>query len=325
MLFQLPPLSNEFKKEYRAKLLAGLEDRIRNGKGKRKLSKAQKKILIPNYNTPNPDFSNLETLLTGLPEESKNLSDTLIKKLKATTKDKPGLIKKLEKVFAYSSVISGNKEMSYWIAQNIQRNTCTYCNRHYVFSVERQKEPVGNKERYVTRPEFDHWFTKSKHPLLSLNIHNLIPSCKICNSAVKHTSDGDLKKHIHPYKKEEFAFNFRVGPAIATHKDEVWKWRLSIDRIHGSKIDQTIRDFATEELYAPHAELEVKDILEFTQAYPKGYLRDLLTDKDGKRTRDITQEQAYRMLFGTEYSSDRFLDRPLSKLKHDILKQLNVI
>lgn len=320
MLFQLPPLSDSFKEKYRDTLLPDLRDRIINSTGSNKLSKIAKNLLIPNFGSPNEDLSNLELLLTGRPKESKDLSDRLFTAMTKGIKNKNSLRKKLERVFDYANVISKNKKNSYWIALNIQRNTCTYCNRLYVHSVERLHKAHGTKERYVTRPEFDHWFTKSKHPLLSLNIHNLIPSCKICNSAVKTTADGDFKKHIHPYIKENFDFTFR---AYLTPID--FKWGLKIIRPAGSKIDNTIRDFATEELYASHGELEVKDIMEFAQAYPEGYLRDILVNKDGKRQPHISQEQAYRMLFGTEYERDRFLDRPLSKLKHDILTQIKVI
>ena len=320
MLFQLPPLSDSFIKEYRDKLLPDLSDRILNSAGANKLSKTVKNILIPNFGTSKNHLSNLEVLLTGYPKESKELSDHLFGEMVKGIKNKNYLRKKLERVFDYTNVISKDKENSYWIAENIQHNTCTYCNRLYVHSVERLDKAPGTRDRYVTRPEFDNWFTKSKHPLLSLNIHNLIPSCKICNSSVKATGDGDLKKHIHPYIKENFDLTFQ---AYLTPID--LKWGLKIIRPAGSKIDNTIRDFATEELYAFHGELEEKDIMDFAQAYPEGYLRDLLENKDGRRRHNISQEEAYRMLFGAEYEPDRFLDRPLSKLKHDILSQINVI
>jgi hypothetical protein len=38
-----------------------------------------------------------------------------------------------------------------------------------------------------------------------------------------------------------------------------------------------------------------------------------------------TAAQVYRMLFGVEYDKSKFLDRPFSKLKYDILKKEGLI
>ena len=75
-----------------------------------------------------------------------------------------------------------------------------------------------------------------------------------------------------------------------------------------------------------HGPLEVKEIMEFAQAYNYTYLRDLYE----KMKKDLqfvgyTQEEVYRILFGTEAIASQFLDRPLSKLKHDILEYLHII
>lgn len=41
--------------------------------------------------------------------------------------------------------------------------------------------------------------------------------------------------------------------------------------------------------------------------------------------RNLSQSDVYRMLFGAEMDSSYFLDRPLSKLKHDILVAIGVL
>lgn len=41
--------------------------------------------------------------------------------------------------------------------------------------------------------------------------------------------------------------------------------------------------------------------------------------------RNLSQSDVYRMLFGAEMDSSHFLDRPLSKLKHDILVAIGVL
>ena len=74
-----------------------------------------------------------------------------------------------------------------------------------------------------------------------------------------------------------------------------------------------------------HGELEVKDLMNFCNSYPNGYLKQLFENvlKDSKKK--LSRSEVYRMLFGTEMDSSHFLDRPLSKLKHDILVAIGVL
>ena len=86
-----------------------------------------------------------------------------------------------------------------------------------------------------------------------------------------------------------------------------------------------MKDMELQEIYAMHAELEVRDLMNFKDAYPSGYLKQLFDDvlKDSKRK--LSRSEIYRMLFGAEMDSSHFLDRPLSKLKHDILVEIGVL
>ena len=65
--------------------------------------------------------------------------------------------------------------------------------------------------------------------------------------------------------------------------------------------------------------------MEFADANSEDYLKTLyekvLHDLAGSKT----PQEVYRMLFGTELDEDQQLDRPLSKMKHDLLKQIGVI
>lgn len=50
-------------------------------------------------------------------------------------------------------------------------------------------------------------------------------------------------------------------------------------------------------------------------------LNKLLKDSNGV----LSLGDVYRMLFGTEIDEDKHLDRPLSKMKHDLLIEMGVI
>lgn len=323
-MFQLAPVSNKVREEYVKKILPGLIERIKHGQKFKghlyKMKPAAKEILLPKWRTKNPDKSVLINLLCYEPKALESLNKTIWDDFGKLGRNKP-TNKTLEIIFHYDGVFNEHKDVSYWFAKLIQRNTCTYCNRQYVFTVER---PVitSNKD-YIAKPVFDHWFAKSEFPLLSLSIHNLIPSCTVCNSSVKGTKSMDINRHIHPYiiEPKEVDFTFRATKTAATQPE----WELKIDRKVGSRIDNTIKDFALDEIYALHAPLEAKDIMDFHDAYPDDYLKTLFSILKDDNKWNLTREEVYRILFGVEYESDKFLDRPFSKLKHDLLKQIGVI
>ena len=132
----------------------------------------------------------------------------------------------------------------------------------------------------------------------------------------------DLKTHIHPYVKEADAasFTFQISKEIS----EKAKWVLKIDRPAGSKIDRTIKDFALEEIYSQHTSLEVKDIIDFHESYPKDYINTFIDNLFKENNKGLSKTDVYRILFGVEAEAKKFLDRPFSKLKHDLLKQIGV-
>lgn len=325
MMLQLDICSDSVCDEYVAKILPDLVKRIRNGRqynGKAYVLTAKaKSILLPGWNTKKPNYSILESLLKDEPREHIKLSEKIWEQFNKLHRKSVPSKKTIEKIFDYDGVFSREgKGMAYWLARNVGRNTCTYCNRQYIFTIEKAQE--GDRTQKIARPVFDHWFPKSKYPLLSLNLYNLIPSCTICNTSVKGDKSFDLDKHIHPYveNSEASAFTFR-----ATKKTSVTsEWELKIVRELGSKIDNTIKALELETIYSMHAPLEVKDIMEFNEAYPKGYVNRLFDNLFNDNRSRLSREEVYKILFGVEALSDKFLDRPFSKLKYDLLKQIGL-
>lgn len=74
--------------------------------------------------------------------------------------------------------------------QALKINVCPYCGQQY-FSIVKNK--LGN---YIAEATLDHYYDKSEYPFLALNLYNLIPVCKNCNSSFKL----DKSEHIvNPY------------------------------------------------------------------------------------------------------------------------------
>lgn len=308
--------------EYEKMMLSGLITRIKSGRKSNsshiELSADAKNILMPNWNTENPDQSILKQLLISEPIELMHLNDDLMRKLEnlpiGSKPDKDLLLK----IFNYEGIFNDSyKKRAFWLAKKIERNTCAYCNRLYIFTVE--KGSGNNSQERIVRPVFDHWFPKDKYPILSISLFNLIPSCTICNSSAKGNTDFSLDNHIHPYVHEKGKPNFTFKASKTV--DNKPKWTVKIHRQKDSKEDNTIKAFALDEIYAMHGELEISDIMYFKESYPDGYLSDLFDNLLKDSTRTMAKCDVYRMLFGTEMDSDKFLDRPFGKLKYDLLKE----
>ena len=88
---------------------------------------------------------------------------TKIEKTEARFKTIHELVFDIESIFNYKYFIGlePNKNLysAYNLAENLNRRSCTYCNRTYTTTMRSCK---GKK---LMRPQFDHWFPKSKYPL----------------------------------------------------------------------------------------------------------------------------------------------------------------
>ena len=317
-----------FEKEYLARFKTDLVNHIINGMGGVVLSKTNRKKLISDYSAKTPkNLKKIETLLVGKPNEAYELNNRIMKSIFSdydennldTLKPHKATLKVIEKVFNYGGEISSNKENSYWLAHKVGHNTCTYCNRQYTLTVDSKESG-----EHIARPQFDHWFPKEDFPLLSLNLYNLIPSCPICNSSVKGPVVFSLNDYVHPYLQTADDPDFKFTPKVSDKDDS--EWSVSIERVKGGKEDNTIKAFCLDDLYDAHGDLEVKDLMDFATGYTDNYLRELfdkvLADYSIK---GFSKADVFRMLFGAEYIPSKFLDRPFSKMKKDILEYLHII
>lgn len=254
----------------------------------------------------------LNDLLVGDPSELQRLNDLYNPRITNDINVKESV----EYVFNYDDWFvkkTISRYSAYHLANSLDINTCVYCNRNYTNTV------ITNEGEKIIRPEFDHYFDKGKNPLLALSFFNLIPSCHICNSNVKHSATFKLDSHIHPYvdnKIDEVLFSYKFD---LNSKDGL-KIKVSADDCE--RTQKTIEEFAIEEIYNSHTDI-VYDLLKTRQAFSERYLEILSNDllKDIV----ISDDELYRLVFGTELKSDNFVNRPMSKFKSDILKELGII
>ncbi|WP_131494891.1 hypothetical protein [Flavobacterium sp. MEB061] len=251
----------------------------------------------------------LEDILSGTPELLAKLNEEL-------TPYDSAVLKAIKYVFNYDWFTDKcvKRYDAYDLAYDLDVITCIYCNRLYTNTV------ITKNKQKIIRPQFDHFFDKDSNPLLALSFFNLIPSCSICNSNIKHGKKFQLKTHVHPYRDyiiDDFNFTYDY---TSENKSGL---RILINSETGSKIEKTFEDMFLETVYNSHIS-ELKDLLELKSRFSDRYLSILSSNILGPSI-PISQEELYRLAFGVELAKEDFYKRPFSKFKNDILKELNVI
>ena len=146
---------------------------------------------------------------------------------------------------------------------NIGLGTCPYCNMNYTFSLDRNKK---------VKPEIDHFYPKTVHPLLAVSYYNLIPCCQTCNGlGVKGNSSPYFVGLKSPYliSNDDFKFGYKFKP---NKEFKSLYDNDSIDVFFEKKIQPNSDLFRLEDLYkekhSDHvAELIVKGRVKYSRKY----------------------------------------------------------
>ncbi len=219
----------------------------------------------------------------------------------------------LKKIFDYNKFVKGSGHFKNWnaydLAKKLDVNVCPYCNRLYTST-------IVNNNMKITRPEFDHYLTKSKHPYLALSFFNLIPSCKVCNSQLKKDLELPLDKDNHPYlkndnKKRIFSFNLNNIDVFSGKSKEL---EVTFNRKNaGISFEGKLK-----EIYNGHSDI-VADLV-----YKRHIYSDELVEEINALIPDehISQKEIIRTLFAMPISEKEIVNLSLGKLKKDIMEEL---
>lgn len=202
--------------------------------------------------------------------------------------------------------------------------TCPYCNKNFI-------DIYMNKSgKMKFNGDMDHYLPKSKYPYLALCIYNLIPVCKSCNN-----EKGDNKEeliHFHPYRD-----NIKLGYKFKTSFIE---GNIDLDYIYGLSdnfdikiecngneyIENSKKVFHLKRKYNNSRE-QVKNLIRKSYIYNKRYIKDILNDyfinNEDCKIRLGCTEEIIKLIF--DYEEEDEINRPLGKLKYDLLKEFDVI
>lgn len=203
---------------------------------------------------------------------------------------------------------------AYKLCEELGVTVCPYCNRQYIFTI------ISDN---CVRPQLDHFFPKSKYPLLSCSFYNLIPSCPSCNMLKK---DKDVPL-IYPYL-EEFGengcFEIMLDDYLLIQEKKSIKDSISVEISSHECVDDGLQKkinkakeiFLLDELYKKH-QVELKDLL-FRYRYFRSLTREQL-EKWGLIDEDMPLKN---LLLGLPMMSSDDAVYPLKKMKEDIISQI---
>ncbi|WP_321369882.1 HNH endonuclease domain-containing protein [uncultured Draconibacterium sp.] len=197
--------------------------------------------------------------------------------------------------------------------------TCPYCNAMLTITTTK------SKGRAKARFQLDHYFPKSKHPLLSISIFNLIPCCGNCNQS-KSNSNVDLGHDFHLLAEETplSGFKFEIP------NDSISKYQLTKDvndiiiRLKKTSdstdeyVDHHNSTFDIEGIYNTQKDV-VEEIFWLATAYNESRIEEL-SDLLG-----LSESVVKRLVLGNYVNEDDIHKRPLAKFQQDIARQLKLI
>lgn len=255
--------------------------------------------------------NNLKPLITIKPE-------LLVNKVNNLIVHRPNYLNKwhddnliLRKIFVDNGY--ENESFNKWnFINKIKIDTCSYCNRNYIYTTKKNKK---------IKPEIDHFYPKSKYPLLGLSYYNLIPACKSCNGfGAKEESDPLMKGLINPYllNYNDFVFSHKIK-SIAVINPLSGKSDVEIS--FKKSILGHLEVFNLKELYELHHDHAIELIIKRNLKYSQKY-REYLSSYKGL---NFSKSEIDRMILGNYSLEKEQHKRPLSKLYQDIGKELGLI
>ena len=194
--------------------------------------------------------------------------------------------------------------------------TCVYCNLQYALTINHSQGLY----------ELDHRYPKSKYPYLCTTFYNLQPSCPSWNHGKNdETADfglyTDKPAELHPFhllttpqlylRKRRLDVNYLNIQLVASNPKDTSLCMLAASHESDFQINSTyavVKDVAEETIWRCKAFDDTYKEL-FVKNFPELYSKDAL----------------HRFIFGVYSDDSNVHQRPLTKLKRDIIEDMGVV
>lgn len=202
---------------------------------------------------------------------------------------------------AYGKFSSHN--INNFIVDELKLTVCPYCNRNYVNNLSKNKASA----------QLDHFIDKSTYPIFALSIYNLIPCCQPCNHS---KANREVKGSPYDVGANNENIRFSYNPISANYvndKDDLEVIVKAIDEKYVSNISA----LKLEKAY----EIHKKDVLELINKhmiYNDLMIEGIISTFEGLFE---NENEMKGFIYGINVDDESY-DRPLSKLRKDILDEL---
>lgn len=324
-------LTNEQREKIQQKLCDYINNNDIPSKMKKLKELLEKKGYIQTANTLSKQAENNKIFLLSNKSSLSLTIKTFDNAIKKDSKSKQELIRLIkcgqleekkdeiiikEKVLGFEDIYKrfSNSEQAYDFLNILGVNVCPYCNRQYTFTVRKKEKAKENK----SRPQFDHFYPKSKYPYLAMSIYNLVPSCGLCNQG---KSDKSSEKYLYPYEEsfEDKGIHFEVPNIVGNLlKQEEITVSLKSKKDNDKLIKQYNTSFKIELLYNRHTPY-ISELLQKNYVFNDDTIESIY---NSYKELFNSQSELKQLIFGN-CKLENFNQRPLSKLTNDIMQQLN--
>lgn len=330
-MIQLPKVSKELEAEYFESVQKSYIEALKNLKDHKVEVKKKEEETEENCQKRRGKFSREVGLIVDFLSVEGKLDDDKIKNIlvgevpyleKAMVKigqiESIEIQKEFERVYTNFS----NRKFGHQWAERLGVTVCPYCNRSYIFTVK--KDARNGK----ARPQYDHFFPKSKYPYLAVSMYNLIPSCAVCNGGKSNVDSFKDQKvqYLNPYvegygtktvlqitpKKKKDRIHSYVGLAEEyTVKPESTP---DVDKDAAKRIQNTWDLLKLGPLYEKHSDY-IRNILRAKQIYTEEYLNQLIKSFPGAFD---DMDDLRNVVYFNYLDEEKWGKRILAKLTHDL-------
>lgn len=223
----------------------------------------------------------------------------------------------INEIFCYSKFVSLPETIQFMGLLNVP--VCPYCNRSFTTTI--------TKDEGIRQGQFDHYRSKSDYPWFALSLYNLIPSCPFCN----HIKSDKKDPVLYPYKEgmnEYYCFKtkpingvgYLIGePSLIDEFDVVCEIENSnLTPELDNRIKNSLKIFHLEKLYENHRVFIVQ-IFRQRYIFNDTYLQTLCETFSMLFS---SKNEVKDMLYLRHISPEHWGEYPLSKLVHDIDKEI---
>lgn len=193
------------------------------------------------------------------------------------------------------------------LIQNLGITVCPYCNRSFI-----------NNRNKSTTAQLDHFYPRSKYPIFSLSICNLIPSCYGCNHIKRENEIGASPYDSNINFADEVKFSYT--PEDVEFLDDINKLELTLESTNDN-IEKNIEVMKIKDAYELNKDY-VFELIKKSKIYNDDFKNELLNNYSDLIS---SEDELNRLLYGNYLNVEDYNKRPLSKLTHDILLELGII